>query len=102
MWPNPQESVDYLKSRLIFKKNTKFTGEYTFKIRFLHELENKGRFSNLHYFTFKRILVEMWNVKYSYIEMLINTDMLAFRFWLKCISSLFKWTIIKKIKQNVH
>ena len=40
--------VAYVKSRLIFKKNTKFTGEYTFKIRFLHELENKGRFSNLH------------------------------------------------------
>ena len=39
---------------------------------------------------------------YFYTEMLINSDMLAFRFWLKCISSLFKWTIILKIKQNVH
>ena len=39
---------------------------------------------------------------YTYTEMLINTDMLAFLFWLKCISSLFKWTIIVKIKQNVH
>ena len=66
MWSNPQESKDlvsftekslmendpfcvaYVKSRPIFKKNTKFTGEYTFKIRFSHELENKGRFSNLH------------------------------------------------------
>ena len=38
----------------------------------------------------------------SYTHMLINTDMLAFRFWLKCISSLFKWTIVIKIWQNVH
>ena len=39
---------------------------------------------------------------YSYANMLINTDMLAFRFWLKCISSLFKLTIIIKIRQKVH
>ena len=39
---------------------------------------------------------------YTYTKMLINTDMLAFLFWLKCISSLFKWKIIIKIKQNVH
>ena len=38
----------------------------------------------------------------SYNEMLINTDMLTFRFWLKCISSLFNWPIILKIKQIVH
>ena len=38
---------------------------------------------------------------HCYTEMLINTDMLAFRFRLKCISSLFKGTITIKIMQNV-
>ena len=39
---------------------------------------------------------------YSYPEMLINTDMLAFRFWLKYISSLFKWISKIHIHKKAH
>ena len=44
---------------------------------------------------------ELWDL-FSYTEILINTDMLAFCLWLKRISSLFKWTIIINFRQNVH
>ena len=39
---------------------------------------------------------------HSYTEMLINKDMLAFHFWVRYTRSLFKWTMIIKVKQNVH
>ena len=57
-----------LKISLLFKKNTNFTGEQLessydqeceiFRVSFLYELEYIGRFSNLHYCTFKDNLPE--------------------------------------------
>ena len=64
------------------------------------------RILSLNYFILKTLKEVQFKCEmldlYSYTEILINMHMLAFRFLLKCISSLLKCTIIIKTRQNVH
>ena len=65
LFTNIQKQQHTLKSSLLFKKNANFTGDYlenykdleceVFRVMLSYKHEHIGRFSNLHWYTFKTI-----------------------------------------------